>query len=270
MLVAPCLDTMANRMDGAHCFGETTVEKKRCTKCGEEYPATTEYFHRDAGRKDGLHAYCKACSCEQARRWHANHREEHRERSRRYYEVNKESMKERARRWREANSERVRENNRRWREANPELEMGNHRRWYEANAGRHKENARRWREANPERAREQARRWREANPERGKENARRWHKANPERAAENDRRRRARKAGADGNHTAEDIRVQHDAQRGRCWWCGCKLNGTYHVDHRIPLSRGGSNAPENLVISCPACNCSKGTKLPHEWNGRLL
>jgi 5-methylcytosine-specific restriction endonuclease McrA len=41
----------------------------------------------------------------------------------------------------------------------------------------------------------------------------------------------------------------------------------------IPLDRGGSNGPENIVIACPECNHSKHNKLPHEWNGsggRLL
>lgn len=35
--------------------------EKRCTRCGESWPADTEFFPRDAGRKDGLNAWCKAC-----------------------------------------------------------------------------------------------------------------------------------------------------------------------------------------------------------------
>src|SRR3546814_5236792 len=64
-----------------------------------------------------------------------------------------------------------------------------------------------------------------------------------------------------GEFTAEDIYAMLAAQKKKCWYCGTKLTA-YHVDHRIPLARGGSNGPENLVIACHACNLSKGAKLP--------
>src|SRR3546814_17562676 len=66
-----------------------------------------------------------------------------------------------------------------------------------------------------------------------------------------------------GEFTAEDIDAMLAAQKKKCWYCGTKLTA-YHVDHRIPLARGGSNGPENLVIACPACNLSKGAKMPWE------
>lgn len=34
---------------------------KRCTKCGNEYPATNEYFNRSSRSKDGLKEGCKDC-----------------------------------------------------------------------------------------------------------------------------------------------------------------------------------------------------------------
>lgn len=44
------------------------------------------------------------------------------------------------------------------------------------------------------------------------------------------------------------------------------------VDHVVPLVKGGSNGPDNLVIACSTCNLRKNDKLPHEWpeGGRLL
>jgi 5-methylcytosine-specific restriction endonuclease McrA len=68
-------------------------------------------------------------------------------------------------------------------------------------------------------------------------------------------------------------RDQYKAQRAKCYWCGINVGNVYHVDHVIPLSRGGSNGPENIVIACPHCNLSKSNRLPHEWegnNGKLL
>lgn len=83
--------------------------------------------------------------------------------------------------------------------------------------------------------------------------------------------RRARRKQAQGRITKADIDSCWGRQKGRCHWCGCPLNreggngnplGTFHADHYIPLSRGGSNQPENIVLSCPGCNLSKGARLP--------
>jgi 5-methylcytosine-specific restriction endonuclease McrA len=82
--------------------------------------------------------------------------------------------------------------------------------------------------------------------------------------------RRARRLKASGSHTQNDIHILLKSQKGLCWWCDKPVGNRYHVDHRIPLTRGGSDAPENLCISCPECNLRKQNKLPQEWNGRLL
>ena len=51
----------------------------------------------------------------------------------------------------------------------------------------------------------------------------------------------------------------------RCFHCGkVTRKGSRHVDHLIPLSKGGLHAVSNLVISCGHCNDSKGSKMPEE------
>lgn len=83
-------------------------------------------------------------------------------------------------------------------------------------------------------------------------------------------RYRARLAQAEGSFSAEDIRSRLEAQKGRCHWCGVKLDSSYHVDHVIPLIQGGSNHPHNICISCPTCNKAKSGKMPHDFAGRLF
>lgn len=102
-----------------------------------------------------------------------------------------------------------------------------------------------------------------------------YYETHKEEAYEYNRTRRARKINAQGKHTAQDVQAQYTRQKGECYYAACghsKLGKVYHVDHIIPLSRGGSNGPENLVIACPTCNLSKHNKLLHEWveGGRLL
>ena len=37
------------------------ADKKKCSKCGFISPANTDFFPKDASKKDGLHNYCKIC-----------------------------------------------------------------------------------------------------------------------------------------------------------------------------------------------------------------
>jgi 5-methylcytosine-specific restriction endonuclease McrA len=74
-----------------------------------------------------------------------------------------------------------------------------------------------------------------------------------------------------GSHSKADVARIYEQQHGKCWWCGIDLTGKkYHKDHRIAKTNGGSNNPENIVISCPRCNTRKGTKSPEEFAHRLF
>lgn len=43
-------------------MSDMIVPRKRCSKCGEEKPATPEYFHKGKSKADGLHVWCKECA----------------------------------------------------------------------------------------------------------------------------------------------------------------------------------------------------------------
>jgi 5-methylcytosine-specific restriction endonuclease McrA len=51
----------------------------------------------------------------------------------------------------------------------------------------------------------------------------------------------------------------------RCYLCGRRVPlGERHVDHIMPLSKGGLHRPSNLAIACAACNVRKKDKRPEE------
>ena len=59
-----------------------------------------------------------------------------------------------------------------------------------------------------------------------------------------------------------------------CYWCECSLKKVkVHIDHYVPLSKGGKHTLSNLVVSCQRCNNQKHAKDPLEFAnsiGKLL
>jgi 5-methylcytosine-specific restriction endonuclease McrA len=101
--------------------------------------------------------------------------------------------------------------------------------------------------ANVDRVRE----WRERNPERRRLRARR-----------NQLTRRARQHDA----FIEDIDgiILYERDMGICGICKTVVNFTaFHIDHVVPLSKGGLHKYENVQIAHPLCNIKKGARIEH-------
>ena len=111
--------------------------------------------------------------------------------------------------------------------------------------------------------------WRRLNVQRHRDNAKRWFKEHPE-ATRKTRRistanYRARKRAVVGSFTTADFSKILSAQKYRCFYCDGDITEHPVAEHYIPLSRGGSNWPSNLVGACADCNARKGTTLPEEF-----
>lgn len=90
---------------------------------------------------------------------------------------------------------------------------------------------------------------------------------------EREARKAARKRGAGAPEFSDFKSVSGllERQGHRCAYCQCELRRlgdgkvNYHLDHRVPLSRGGMHVIENLQVLCVDCNLRKGSKLPEEF-----
>lgn len=129
---------------------------------------------------------------------------------------------------------------------------------------------RRYAKQHAEKARKKAKEWREANPDRARENIEAWRKANLEKVRESrfmqNHRRRARESAAFGMFERADLAKILKEQGFLCAYCRASLRkGKKHLDHIVPLFRGGSCDRKNLQYLCVPCNLSKGHKDPIDF-----
>lgn len=61
----------------------------------------------------------------------------------------------------------------------------------------------------------------------------------------------------------------------RCEYCRLSQSGqeaTFHIDHILPVSEGGTTIAENLALACVSCSLRKGAKREYldTKSGKLL
>jgi hypothetical protein len=217
---------------------------KRCKKCGEDRPHSS--FHRAKDRPDGLQVYCKDCQ----RAYYKSHREEKDSYIAEYREKNRDRLRTYFRGYYDEHREKKREY-----DATR----------YELNAEQAKDRARQYYMVNRDRL--SAKASRRAAIYRSTEHGKRM-------IATVSARRRAKKKGNGGSCTTADlvaIRAAQTDKQGRliCWRCNEPITGTPHLDHWIPIDKGGTSDPGNLHYMHAKCNHSKNKKHPYEI-GRLL
>lgn len=125
-----------------------------------------------------------------------------------------------------------------------------------------------YRTSNKERLNALATAYRRSNPKArqwNKEGTRRWKERNPLAVRAMRENRRALEKTAEGRITRKNIEDLYLKQNGKCACCGVDLNNKFHIDHIIPLSRGGSNFPENIQLLTPPCNQAKSFKTMEEF-----
>lgn len=244
---------------------------KACTLCLNVYPVTAKYFHRAGGR---LAPRCRACRTSEKNRHivlakmftpdgkkHCLSCDKDLPATSEYFY--RESRKKDG--WQgECKECSGRRSSVRWAkctESELELARAEKRRYFRSltpeQSKRHAENVRRNYEANREEILEYKRLH-------SKRYGPQYRIDNRELVYAKNRNRRAKSKNAPGLHNEVDILTIYERQQGRCFYCNERLE-KYHVDHLTPLSRGGSNYPENLCCTCANCNLRKGALTQQEF-----
>ena len=229
---------------------------KTCIKCGALF--------------DGR--YCRACAKILGAKYRAANRDKLKLHCATYYIVNQEKIKAKTAAWRDKNPEHNKTFSAKWRAENQGYQAAYrvanqiHIKAYESaycDANRGKINARAavYGAANWDKIREKNAAWREANPGYGKA----YSIANPGKRRIRDQNRRARKLENGGVLSKGLDEKLFKLQKGKCPCCNLPLGNDYHLDHRMPLVRGGANEDWNMQLLRKICNLQKNAKHPVDF-----
>ena len=216
---------------------------KLCKKCNIEKPLLE--IVKDSSRKSGYKNICLECQ----KKYKYS-----------YYQLNREKCLEKSSEYREQNREKIREWASSYCKINEDIIKQRNRKYYLDNREIVIQKSKDWRKNNLDRERITKFKYREINKESISERQRAYYKQYPEKERERQGRRRARK-----NEAGTFIISPKDLRRLKnnpCYICGGKSE---HIDHIVPLGRGGRHSIGNLVACCAKDNLRKNNLLLVEY-----
>lgn len=93
-----------------------------------------------------------------------------------------------------------------------------------------------------------------------------WIARNPEKRKAISRQYKAKRRSREEAGIASAVLAAWTAEQPKvCFYCDTGCDEGFHVDHFIPLSKGGAHVLTNLRIACASCNLKKNAKMPDEF-----
>jgi len=235
---------------------------KICSKCKVPKELSQFAAHRSAkASKSGIRATCKSCDVEYNRIYRQKNREKVNATKRKWASKNKDKISNYDKGYREKNREKLILHSKQWYAANKDILSAKAKIYRVKNRDKKAAIDKKWAAANRDKTRASSKRWRERNPEKAKLVRQNNEAKNPFRARLKQQKRRQRI-----KENGLFLVTQQDAKKllsGSCFYCH---KPSEHIDHVVPVARGGSHSIGNLVGACKKCNQSKGSKFITEWN----
>ena len=229
-------------------------ESKVCPKCGIDKDLTIEFWKPSKDCESGLATgMCRDCFNAYYREKCKNDPAWRREKERLYKERNPEKYAEKVKR-----------------RTQKAIEQGKNKycnRNQEKCRERDKE---RWRN-DPVYRQKDRERWERRKANGYNEHEKERYKENPLPKMLKVNKRRVLKLNAKGTHTEQQLRQKYEYHGKQCYYCKKPLTiNELTEDHRIPLSKGGTDWIANIVPACLSCNSRKGKKSEQEYKNWLL
>jgi len=205
------------------------MRTKICTKCRQE--KKSNQFYKQNRYKNDLSAWCKKCIIENSLKWRRN------------------------------NIERFKKNCKLWSKNNPERCKINYKKWCLKNPNKVKEINKRYRKKCINKRKKYSKDYFKINKTKCYEMMKVWRKNNPEKIRAIRRKsiykRRLRQKFT--NITTLFL-IELKAKTKICPYCYQHIK-KYHLDHIIPLSKGGTHTKDNVCYCCAECNLKKNNKM---------
>lgn len=217
---------------------------KLCKLCGESKDLSMFYVKQRVGDKAYLYAHCKACDKikRQTLECKANKNEKQKERRKKNPDKFREYDKERRRNLTQDQKLRKAEYHKMWIKNNPEKIF----------KYRPKEKVQKY-----------SKTYYAQHKEKIKQKTRLYKTLNLDKCREWRHNRENKMLG--GSLSSGIVEKLYDLQKGKCACCGINLGNKYHLDHIIPISKGGANTDDNVQLLKDSCNMSKSARDPIEY-----
>ena len=225
---------------------------KTCTKCKQEKIIIE--FSKDKSKTDGISSHCKEC----VKTYKSKNKERTSEYNRNYQKENKTKIHLQSTEYYKINKDNINSNKKEYRKLNSSYISTYNKAYYNQNA---------------DKILNQKKTYRESNRELYLFKLKSYQKTDKFKISHRNIQHKRRSITKQGDVTTRQL-LELEQNAKVCYWCNVSLKKVkIHIDHYIPLSKGGLHTVSNLVVSCPKCNQSKCAKDPLKFAnsiGRLL
>ena len=149
-----------------------------------------------------------------------------------------------------------------WHKSHPEITAKQHKQYAIKNVDKLHSYITKYNFDNRVKRRAYSKEWVEQNRDKYRKTQRAWKTKNIESVRMRGRLyQAARRTGSD-KQKPSFVQELMQIQGGLCVVCKVDIRNKFHLDHILPVSRGGSGEKDNLQLLCVNCNCRKSARHP--------
>ena len=214
---------------------------KICTKCKTEKSITE--FNKQKDKKDGFRSHCKICLSLS----YNENKDKILEQRRKHYKLNHDEMISKQRKYRNQNKIKISENQKEY---------------YKKNKHDILSKQKEYGLINKEKISIKTKNYYKNNKDKVLESNKKYIKSEKGKLSRINTEHKRRTKFKNGDVTTEQLKQLYTNSKV-CYWCDNKLvKNDIHLDHYVPIAKGGLHTISNLVLSCSKCNLTKGSNDP--------